>query len=56
MKGRRVGIYERISTVDQCVDRQDADLMRYCEQRGLAVVKVYADKAISGTKDRRAST
>jgi DNA invertase Pin-like site-specific DNA recombinase len=53
MKGKRVAIYERISTVDQSVDMQDADLRRYCEQRGLEVVKVYVDKGISGTKDRR---
>jgi DNA invertase Pin-like site-specific DNA recombinase len=53
MKRNRVAIYERISTVDQSVDMQHADLTRYCEQRGLDVWKVYADKGISGTKDRR---
>jgi len=52
-QGLRVGIYERISTVDQSVGMQDADLRRYCEQRGLEVYNVYVDKGISGTKDRR---
>jgi DNA invertase Pin-like site-specific DNA recombinase len=51
--GKTVGIYERISTVDQSVDMQDTDLKRYCEQRGLEVHKVYCDKGISGAKDRR---
>jgi DNA invertase Pin-like site-specific DNA recombinase len=50
---KRVALYERVSTVDQSVDMQDADLRRYCEQRELGVYKVYCDKAISGTKDRR---
>jgi DNA invertase Pin-like site-specific DNA recombinase len=50
---KRVGIYKRISTVDQSVGMQDADLKRYCEQRGLEVYKVYCDEGISGAKDRR---
>lgn len=53
MNGKRVGIYERISTVDQSVGMQDTDLKRYCDQRGLEVYKVYCDKGISGAKDRR---
>lgn len=53
MKGKRVAIYERISTVDQSVDMQDADLKRYCEQRGLETYRVYCDQGISGAKDRR---
>ena len=51
--GKRTAIYERVSTIDQNVGMQDADLKRYCEQRGLEVFKVYCDEGISGTKDRR---
>src|SRR5688500_4109602 len=53
MNGKRVAVYERVSTTDQNVGMQDADLKRYCEQRGLEVFKVYCDKGISGTKDKR---
>lgn len=53
MKGKRTAVYERVSTTDQNVGMQDADLKRYCEQRGLEVFKVYCDKGISGAKDRR---
>ncbi len=51
--GKRVALYQRCSTTDQNVEMQDADLKQYCAQRGLAIHKVYVDKGISGSKDRR---
>ena len=55
VKGRnmKVALYSRVSTQDQSVEMQVADLKRYCEQRGFQTFKEYSDKGISGTKDRR---
>jgi len=46
---KRVGIYLRVSTADQSNDAQRLELLAYCERRGWADVREYAD-TISGAK------
>ena len=48
----RAAIYARVSTTDQHVENQLADLREYGERRGWTVVE-YVDKGVSGAKDRR---
>ncbi|WP_303859867.1 recombinase family protein [Alkalibaculum bacchi] len=50
----RVAIYARVSTVEQAekgysIDEQIANIKSECEERGKKVVKVYADRGISGS-------
>jgi DNA invertase Pin-like site-specific DNA recombinase len=49
----RAAIYCRVSTFDQHPETQLLDLQHLASQRGLAVVKVYTDHGVSGTKSRR---
>lgn len=49
----RVAIYVRVSTTDQSVEMQLADLQSYCAQRGFTISREYCDHGISGTKERR---
>lgn len=49
---KRVTIYVRVSTKEQSVEMQLRDLKRYAKDRGLAVAKVYEEKA-SGTRSDR---
>jgi DNA invertase Pin-like site-specific DNA recombinase len=48
----RVAIYARVSTVDQNIENQLAELRRYVAARGWQP-KEYCDTGISGAKDRR---
>ena len=48
-----VAIYARVSTTDQSVEMQLADLRAYCKQRGLIIYFEYCDTGVSGTKERR---
>ena len=48
-----VAIYARVSTTDQSVEMQRADMQAYCKQRGLTIYHEYCDTGISGTKERR---
>jgi DNA invertase Pin-like site-specific DNA recombinase len=48
-----VAIYCRVSTSDQSVEMQLADLRSYCMQRGFTIFREYSDHGISGTKERR---
>jgi DNA invertase Pin-like site-specific DNA recombinase len=48
----RAAIYARVSTTDQHVENQLAELRQYGERRGWTVVE-YVDKGVSGAKDRR---
>ena len=50
---KKAALYCRVSTVDQHVESQLYDLRQLAEQRGLEVVKEYADKGVSGLKARR---
>lgn len=49
----RVGIYCRVSTLDQSTDSQLLDLRRYVAERQWQIYKEYCDNGISGTKDSR---
>lgn len=49
----RAAIYCRVSTLDQHPETQLLDLKQLASQRGFAVVKVYTDHGISGTRARR---
>lgn len=53
MLTKRVGIYARVSTVDQNTENQLIDLRRYAEQRGWTITKEYVDHGVSGAKDSR---
>jgi DNA invertase Pin-like site-specific DNA recombinase len=48
-----IAIYCRVSTSDQSVEMQLADLRTFCMQRGFTVYHEYSDTGISGTKERR---
>jgi len=48
-----VALYLRVSTLDQSVDMQRSDSLRYCEQRGFEVYREYIDHGVSGAKDHR---
>jgi DNA invertase Pin-like site-specific DNA recombinase len=49
----KAAIYCRVSTLDQHPETQLLDLQQLASQRGIAVVKVYTDHGVSGTKPRR---
>ena len=49
----KAALYVRVSTLDQSVQMQLADLQSYCAQRGFEVYREYCDHGISGTKERR---
>src|SRR5487761_2776183 len=49
---KRVGLYVRVSTVDQHPETQLLDLRQMAAQRGYQIVHEYTDK-ISGTKAKR---
>jgi len=48
----RAALYVRVSTTDQHVDNQLADLREYCARREWTV-REYTDVGVSGAKDRR---
>jgi DNA invertase Pin-like site-specific DNA recombinase len=48
----RAAIYARVSTTDQHVENQLAELRSYAERRGWTEVE-YVDRGVSGAKDRR---
>ena len=48
----RSAIYARVSTTDQHVENQLAELRQYVERRGWTAVE-YVDKGVSGSKDKR---
>lgn len=49
----RTAVYVRVSTPDQSVAMQLADLRAYSTQRGFTIIREYNDTGISGTKERR---
>lgn len=49
----RVGVYARVSTIDQDPASQLHDLRRYAEHRGWSIAEEFIDHGISGTKDSR---
>jgi putative DNA-invertase from lambdoid prophage Rac len=52
--GKRCGLYLRVSTEDQSNDLQRRELLDYAQARGLAIIRIYEDKA-TGTNDKRAA-
>ncbi len=46
-------LYCRVSTADQSVEMQLADLKAFCTQRSFTIFREYSDHGISGTKERR---
>ena len=50
---KRVALYYRVSTADQSITMQQADLRRYAKARGLTLYKEYCDEGVSGTKAKR---
>src|SRR5215471_17473010 len=51
-KGKRVGIYVRVSSDAQSTDMQRQELSAWAKRAGHSVVKVYEDQGISGAKGR----
>lgn len=51
-KGKRAGIYLRVSTAGQTTANQLLELKRVAEQRGWMVAEIYEDAGISGSKGR----
>jgi DNA invertase Pin-like site-specific DNA recombinase len=49
---KKVGIYTRVSTLDQTIDNQLIELRDHCSKMGWEVVKEYADEGLSGTLSR----
>lgn len=49
----KTALYTRVSTTDQSVEMQRADMQAYCTQRGFTIYREYCDHGISGTKERR---
>jgi DNA invertase Pin-like site-specific DNA recombinase len=49
----RAAIYGRVSTKEQDVEMQLADLRRFVEARGWMIAGEYVDQGYSGSKDRR---
>lgn len=49
----RVGVYCRVSTSDQDVGMQVAEIRQVASQRGWRIVEEYADEGISGTANDR---
>jgi DNA invertase Pin-like site-specific DNA recombinase len=48
----RAAIYARVSTLDQHVENQLAELRAYCERGGWTATE-FVDRGVSGAKDRR---
>jgi DNA invertase Pin-like site-specific DNA recombinase len=50
--GKRAAIYVRVSTDEQSVENQEAELRTTAERMGHEIIAVYRDKGISGAKGR----
>ena len=49
---KKVGIYTRVSTLDQTIDNQLIELRDHCYKMGWEITKEYADEGLSGTLSR----
>jgi DNA invertase Pin-like site-specific DNA recombinase len=49
---KRAALYLRVSTIDQTTANQERELRQVAERAGWAIVKVYKDHGISGSKGR----
>jgi predicted site-specific integrase-resolvase len=52
---KRAAIYVRVSTDEQSVENQEAELRATAERMGHEIVAVYRDKGFSGAKGRNGS-
>jgi DNA invertase Pin-like site-specific DNA recombinase len=52
-KVRKAALYTRVSSNGQNPKMQESELLEYVRRRGWVVYKVYTDKGISGTKQKR---
>src|SRR5262245_19095415 len=52
-KRKLVAIYTRVSTTGQSVENQERELRAVGERHGWEIVEVFADRGISGSKDKR---
>ena len=50
--GQRAAIYARVSTADQCCERQIAELTAFAERGGFEVLGIFKETA-SGARDNR---
>src|ERR1035437_440269 len=50
---KKCAIYARVSTPEQCIDKQLYDLRQFAMQRGYEVVSEFTDVGVSGSKARR---
>jgi site-specific DNA recombinase len=48
-----VGIYLRVSTLDQTTLNQELELKSYCEKENYEIFKIYKDEGVSGIKESR---
>jgi DNA invertase Pin-like site-specific DNA recombinase len=53
MRQKRAAIYTRVSTLDQHPEMQAAELKDYVKRRNWSVSRIYTDKGVSGSKERR---
>ena len=49
----KVGIYLRVSTLDQTTMNQELELKSYCEKESYEIYKIYKGEGISGIKETR---
>jgi DNA invertase Pin-like site-specific DNA recombinase len=54
-KIRKVALYARVSLNGQNPEMQLCELRDYCQRRGFTVVTEYADRGVSGARERRPS-
>ena len=50
---KTIALYTRVSTSDQNPEMQKRELVEYMKQRNWKRYKIYSDKGVSGTKERR---
>ena len=50
--GQRAAIYARVSTADQCCERQNSELTAFAERGGFEVIDSFRETA-SGARDNR---
>jgi DNA invertase Pin-like site-specific DNA recombinase len=51
--GKRAALYMRVSTDQQTIANQEAQLRKWAKHHGFKIVKVYADNGISGIRRHR---
>jgi site-specific DNA recombinase len=49
----KVGIYVRVSTLDQTTFNQELEVTNYCNRMGYEIFKIYREEGVSGAKTTR---